>query len=110
MTMGFTVFYLCLIVIIPLLTLPAKAVSVPWDALWRTISDPMVVASYKLSVGASLIAASINAIFGLVVAWCLVRYSFPGRRIIDALVDLPFPLPTAMNFERTPCCCSSPSR
>jgi sulfate transport system permease protein len=75
------VFYLCLVVLIPLMTLPMKAASMPWAALWRTISDPMVVASYKLSVGASLIAASINAVFGLLVAWVLVRYSFPGKRL-----------------------------
>ena len=96
MTMGFTVFYLCLVVLIPLMTLPMKAASMPWAALWRTISDPMVVASYKLSVGAALIAASINAVFGLIVAWVLARYSFPGKRIIDSLVDLPFALPTAV--------------
>ena len=96
MTMGFTVFYLCLIVIIPLMTLPAKAATMSWDKLWSVITDPMVVASYRLSVGASLIAASINAVFGLVVAWVLVRYSFPGKRLIDSLVDLPFALPTAV--------------
>jgi len=67
-----------------------------WDAFWQTISDPRVVASYRLSIGASLAAASINAVFGLIVAWVLVRYSFPGRRIVDSLVDLPFALPTAV--------------
>jgi len=96
MTMGFTLFYLCLIVIIPLMTLPARTASMTFDAFWNTVTDPLVVASYKLSVGASLIAASINAVFGLVVAWVLVRYSFPGKRIIDSLVDLPFALPTAV--------------
>jgi sulfate transport system permease protein len=96
MTMGFTIVYLCLIVIIPLMTLPVKTASMSWAAIWNTISDPMVVASYKLSVGASLIAAAVNAIFGLIVAWVLVRYSFPGKRIIDSLVDLPFALPTAV--------------
>ena len=96
MTMGFTVFYLCLIVIIPLMTLPAKAATMSWDKLWGVITDPMVVASYRLSVGASLIAASINAVFGLVVAWVLVRYEFPFKRLVDALVDLPFALPTAV--------------
>jgi sulfate transport system permease protein len=96
MTMGFTLFYLCLVVIIPLTTLPLKTASMSWPALWNTISNPMVVASYKLSVGASLIAASVNAVFGLIVAWVLVRYSFPGRRLIDSLVDLPFALPTAV--------------
>src|SRR5688572_4991506 len=96
MTMGFTIFYLCLIVIIPLMTLPARTATMGWDVIWRTISDPLVVASYKLSIGASLIAAVINAVFGLIVAWVLVRYSFPGKRLIDSLVDLPFALPTAV--------------
>ena len=86
MTMAFTVFYLCLIVIIPLMTLPARTATMTWDAFWNTVSDPLVVASYKLSVGAALIAASINAVFGLIVAWVLARYSFPGKRIIDSLV------------------------
>jgi sulfate transport system permease protein len=96
MTMGFTLFYLFLIVIIPLMTLPARTAMMSWDQIWNTISDPLVVASYKLSVGAALIAASINAVFGVVVAWVLVRYSFPGKRVVDALVDLPFALPTAV--------------
>src|SRR5688572_8562158 len=95
-TMGFTLFYLCLIVIIPLLTLPARTATMTWEAIWNTISDPLVVASYRLSLGASLIAASVNAVFGVIVAWVLVRYSFPGKRVIDALVDLPFALPTAV--------------
>ena len=95
-TMGFTVFYLCLIVLIPLMTLPARTATMTWDAFWGAITEPQVVASYKLSIGASLIAAAINAVFGLIVAWVLVRYSFPGRRIIDSLVDLPFALPTAV--------------
>jgi len=96
LTMGFTLFYLGLIVLLPLLTLPARSASMTWDAFWQTISDPRVVASYRLSIGASLAAASINAVFGLIVAWVLVRYSFPGRRIVDSLVDLPFALPTAV--------------
>jgi len=96
LTMGFTLFYLCLIVLLPLLTLPARSATMTWEAFWQTISDPRVVASYRLSIGASLAAASINAVFGLIVAWVLVRYSFPGRRIVDSLVDLPFALPTAV--------------
>ena len=96
LTMGFTLVYLALIVLLPLLTLPARSASMTWDAFWQTISDPRVVASYRLSIGASLAAASINAVFGLIVAWVLVRYSFPGRRIVDSLVDLPFALPTAV--------------
>jgi sulfate/thiosulfate transport system permease protein len=94
--MGFTLFYLCLIVIVPLLTLPLRSATMTWDAFWRTITDPRVVASYRLSIGASLVAAAFNAVFGLIVAWVLVRYSFPGRRIVDSLVDLPFALPTAV--------------
>ena len=96
LTLGFTLFYLCLIVLIPLLTLPARAASLTWDQIWRTISDPRVVASYKLSVGAALAAATVNAVFGLLVAWVLARYPFPGKRLVDALIDLPFALPTAV--------------
>jgi sulfate transport system permease protein len=96
LTMGYTVFYLCLIVLIPLLTLPARTASLSWDAFWTTIADPRVTASYRLSVGAAVIAAAINAVFGFLVAWVLVRYDFPGRRLVDALVDLPFALPTAV--------------
>lgn len=95
-TLGFTLFYLCLIVIVPLMTLPARTATMTWEAIWQTISDPRVVASYRLSIGASLIAATVNAVFGLIVAWVLVRYTFPGRRIVDSLVDLPFALPTAV--------------
>jgi sulfate transport system permease protein len=96
LTMGFTVLYLTLVVLIPLSTLPLRTATLTWDALWSTISDPRVVASYRLSVGASLIAATINAVFGFLAAWVLVRYDFPGRRLIDALIDLPFALPTAV--------------
>ena len=95
-TMGFTLLYLGLIVIVPLLTLPARSATMTWDLFWQTITDPRVIASYRLSLGASLVAAAINAVFGLIVAWVLVRYTFPGRRIIDSLVDLPFALPTAV--------------
>jgi sulfate transport system permease protein len=96
LTLGYTAAYLTLIVLIPLLTLPLRAASVPWDQLTATITDPRVVASYQLSIGASFVAACVNAVFGLIVAWVLVRYSFPGRRIVDSLVDLPFALPTAV--------------
>jgi sulfate transport system permease protein len=95
-TIGFTIFYLCLIVLVPLATLPLRAAALTWGALWDTISDPRVVASYRLSVGASLVAASVNGVFGLLLAWVLARYDFPGRRVIDALIDLPFALPTAV--------------
>jgi sulfate/thiosulfate transport system permease protein len=96
LTMGYTLVYLCLIVLIPLLTLPARTATLSWDAFWATIADPRVAASYRLSVGAAVIAAAINAVFGFLVAWVLVRYDFPGRRVVDALVDLPFALPTAV--------------
>ncbi len=96
LTLGFTLFYLCLIVLVPLLTLPARTATMGWSTMWATISDPRVVASYKLSVGAALAAAAINALFGLVVAWVLARYQFPGKRIVDAFIDLPFALPTAV--------------
>ena len=95
-TMGITILYLSLIVLIPLATLPVRAFTMSWPAFRETITDPRVVASYRLSLGASLAAAVVNAIFGSVVAWVLARYTFPGRRIIDALIDLPFALPTAV--------------
>ncbi len=97
LTLGLTVFYLSTIVLIPLSALFLKTSGLSWEELWSTVSDPRVVASYKLTFGASFIAAAINAIFGLIVAWTLVRYRFLGRRIIDALVDLPFALPTAVS-------------
>jgi len=96
LTMGFTLLYLVLVVLVPLATLPARAASMGWGAFWDAVTDPRVVASYKLSIGASLGAAVVNAVFGLIVAWVLVRYTFPGKRIIDAMVDLPFALPTAV--------------
>jgi sulfate transport system permease protein len=96
LTMGFTVLYLTLIVLVPLSTLPLKTATASWAAIWGTITDPRVVASYRLSVGASLIAALVNAVFGILAAWVLVRYEFPGRRLVDALIDLPFALPTAV--------------
>jgi sulfate transport system permease protein len=96
LTMGITVFYLSLIVLIPLATLPAKAFTMSWESFRAAILDPRVIASYELSLGASFAAAGVNAIFGALVAWALVRYSFPGRRVVDALIDLPFALPTAV--------------
>jgi sulfate transport system permease protein len=95
-TVGFTLFYLSLIVLVPLLTLPARTASLGWATFWRTVTDPRVVASYRLTLGTSLVAALVNAVFGLLAAWVLVRYKFPGRRLIDALIDLPFALPTAV--------------
>jgi len=96
LTMGITVLYLSLIVLIPLATLPARTMTMSWGQFRDTIMDPRVVASYRLSLGASLAAAAVNAVFGALVAWVLARYSFPGRRIVDALIDLPFALPTAV--------------
>jgi sulfate/thiosulfate transport system permease protein len=94
--LGFTVFYLSLIVLIPLSAAFIKTFTLTWAEFWATVSAPRVVASYQLTFGTALLAALINAVFGLLVAWVLVRYKFPGRRIIDALVDLPFALPTAV--------------
>jgi len=94
--LGFTLFYLCLIVLIPLSALFLKSATLGWEQFWATVTAPRVLASYKVSFGTALIAATINAVFGLLVAWVLVRYDFVGRRIIDALVDLPFALPTAV--------------
>ena len=96
LSLGFTIFYLTLIVLIPLSATFLKTFTMTWDAFWTTVTAPRVVASYQLSFGASLVAAIINTVFGLVVAWVLVRYRFPGKRLIDALVDLPFALPTAV--------------
>jgi sulfate transport system permease protein len=94
--MGFTLFYLCLIVLGPLLTLPTRAAAIGWDRFWAVISDPRVVASYRVTLGTSFVAACVNGVFGFLVAWALVRYEFPGRRVVDALIDLPFALPTAV--------------
>jgi sulfate/thiosulfate transport system permease protein len=97
LTMGFTLLYLSLIVLIPLSGLFLKSATISWPEFWKTVTDPRVVASYRLTFGASLVGALINAVFGLIVAWVLVRYSFPGKRIVDALVDLPFAMPTAVS-------------
>jgi sulfate transport system permease protein len=96
LTLGYTVLYLSLIVLIPLAALVLKTFTLSWDQFWAAVSSPRVVASYKLTFGASFIAALVNVVFGLLVAWVLVRYTFPGKRIVDALVDLPFALPTAV--------------
>ncbi len=96
LAMGYTLLYLSLIVLIPLSATFFKSATLGWEAFWATVTAPRVLASLRLSFGASLIGASINAVFGLLVAWVLVRYRFPGRRILDALVDLPFALPTAV--------------
>jgi sulfate transport system permease protein len=97
MSLGYTLLYLSLIVLIPLSALFLKTATMTWPKFWHTVTEPRVVASYKLTFGASLIGATINAVFGFIVAWTLVRYRFPGRRILDAIVDLPFALPTAVS-------------
>ncbi len=96
LSLGYTLAYLSLIVLIPLTAVFFKAGSLGFEHFWDAATSPRVLASYKLSFGASLIAAAINAVFGLLLAWALVRYSFPGKRLVDALVDLPFALPTAV--------------
>lgn len=99
LSMGFTLFYLALLVLIPLGGLVLfTGTRITLDEFWtKAIADPRVLASYRLSLGASFIAASLNAFFGLIVAWVLVRYEFAGKRFIDAIVDLPFALPTAVS-------------
>ncbi len=96
LSLGTTLFYLCLIVLIPLSTLFAKTATLTWGQFWETVSSPRVTASFRLTFTASLIAAALNAVFGLLTAWVLTRYEFPGRRLVDGLVDLPFALPTAV--------------
>jgi len=96
LALGLTLLYLGLMVMIPLSTVFLKTATMTWTAFWATVSGPRALAAYRLSLGASLIAAAINFLFGLLVAWVLERYSFPGRRLIDAFVDLPFALPTAV--------------
>lgn len=97
LTLGFTTFFLSAIVLLPLAALVLKTASLTWSEFYSILVDPRAVASYRLSFGAALIAAVINAFFGFIVAWSLVRYDFPGRRLVDALIDLPFALPTAVS-------------
>lgn len=96
LTLGFTLVYLSLIVLIPLAGVFLKSYGLGWDGFWHAISNPRALASYRITFGASLIAALINVFFGAIASWVLVRYSFPGKRIVDGLVDLPFALPTAV--------------
>lgn len=95
-TMGFSLLYLSLLVFIPVSMVFFNSSKMGWGAFWEAVSSERVLASLKISFGTSLLAAAINAVFGLLVAWVLVRYSFPGRKIIDGLIDLPFALPTAV--------------
>ncbi|SDL94017.1 sulfate transport system permease protein [Oryzisolibacter propanilivorax] len=96
LTLGYTLFYLSVVVLIPLIALLLKSFTLSWPQFWEAVAAPRVLAAYRLTFGASLIAACVNAVFGLLIAWVLVRYSFPGKKIVDALVDLPFALPTAV--------------
>ncbi|MEQ4619198.1 MAG: sulfate ABC transporter permease subunit CysT [Corticimicrobacter sp.] len=96
LTLGYAVFYLGILVLIPLAALPLKSAELGWSEFWSVVTAPRVVASYKLTFGASLLAALVNLVFGLAVAWVLVRYRFPGKKLVDSLVDLPFALPTAV--------------
>jgi sulfate transport system permease protein len=96
LTLGFTLFYLSAVVLIPLAALTLRASELSWADFWRLATTERALAAYRLTFGASLIAACINALFGTLLAWVLTRYSFPGRRLLDALVDFPFALPTAV--------------
>jgi sulfate/thiosulfate transport system permease protein len=97
LTMGYTVLYLSLVVLLPLAALVLKSGSLGWDGFWAAAWNPRVVASYKLTFLTSFFSAVINAFFGLVVAWTLVRYTVPGKKFVDAMIDLPFALPTAVS-------------
>ena len=97
LTLGYSIFYLSIIVLIPLSALFFKTATEPWDKFWSTVLDPRTVASYKLTFATSFVGALANAVFGFIVAWTLVRYEFPGKKPIDAMVDLPFALPTAVS-------------
>src|SRR5262249_8812407 len=94
---GFRTVFLCAIVLLPLAALVLSAASMHWSDFVRVVTSPRALGSYRLSFGASLLAASINVVFGFIIAWTLVRYEFPGRKIIDALIDMPFALPTAVS-------------
>ena len=95
-TLGFTLTYLSLIVLIPLAALFVRSTSLGWEGFWRLALDARTVAALRVSFGSALIAATVNAVFGVLLAWVLVRYRFPGRALIDAMIDLPFALPTAV--------------
>jgi sulfate transport system permease protein len=96
LTLGYTLTYVSLLVLVPIAALVLKTAHLHWGEFWHIVSSPRVVASYRLSFGAALVAAVINAVFGSIIAWVLVRYRFPGRNLLDALIDLPFALPTAV--------------
>jgi len=97
LTLGFSTAFLSAIVLVPLAALVMKTATMGWDDFIRVLTDPRAVASYRLTFGASLLAAVLNSVFGFIIAWTLVRYEFPGRKLIDALIDMPFALPTAVS-------------
>ena len=97
LTLGFAGLFLTFIVLIPMAALVMRAGSLPLDEFWRIATEPRALASYRLTFGASFLAACVNAVFGFIIAWTLVRYDFPGRRLVDAIIDLPFALPTAVS-------------
>jgi sulfate transport system permease protein len=97
LTLGFSTFFLSAVVLLPLAALIMKTATMGWDDFVRVLLDPRAVASYRLSFGAAMLAATINSVFGFAIAWTLVRYEFPGRKFIDALIDMPFALPTAVS-------------
>jgi sulfate transport system permease protein len=97
MTLGFAGLFLTFIVLIPMAALILRAGSLPLEEFWRIATEPRALASYRLTFGASFLAACVNAVFGFIIAWTLVRYEFPGRRVVDAIIDLPFALPTAVS-------------
>jgi sulfate/thiosulfate transport system permease protein len=104
LALGYTLFYLCLIVLLPLAALVAEAAGLGLRGIWQVASEPRVMAALRTSFGLSLAAAVTDCVFGLLIAWVLTRYSFPGRRLLDAAVDLPFALPTAAPGSRwRPC-------
>jgi len=97
LTLGFAGLFLTIIVLIPMAALIMRAGSLPLEEFWRIATEPRALASYRLTFGASFLAACVNAVFGFIIAWTLVRYDFPGRRLVDAIIDLPFALPTAVS-------------
>ncbi|MBI4324521.1 MAG: sulfate ABC transporter permease subunit CysT, partial [Chloroflexi bacterium] len=96
LTLGYTLFYLSTMLLIPMAGLILKSFSLSWSDFWRLVTTERALAALRLTFGASFVAALINAVFGTILAWTLVRYSFPGRRLLDALIDFPFALPTAV--------------
>lgn len=96
LTLGFTLFYLSLLVLIPLAGIFIKSFELSWAEFWSAVTDPRVLASYRISFSTAFWAGLVNAVFGLIIAWVLVRYKFPGKKIIDSLIDIPFALPTAV--------------